>query len=140
MPDLHASDMAQALRGAGYRVTRPRLAVLQVLQDHDEGLSPEEIHQRGREAYAPLGLVTVYRTLEILDALGLARRVHTSGHCHGYARAEGDDHYLVCRRCHRVLAFPCHGLDALIAGVQQQTGYVVQGHLLELTGLCPDCQ
>ncbi len=87
-----------------------------------------------------MGLVTVYRTLEILDELGLARRVHTKGHCLGYARADGDNHYLVCHRCRRVLEFPCAGLDVLVENVQQRTGYVIDGHLLELTGLCPDCQ
>jgi Fur family ferric uptake transcriptional regulator len=140
MLDLENDDMAQALRGAGYRLTRPRRAVLQVLRESDESLSPEEIHRRGRAICGSLGLVTVYRTLDILDRLGLARRVHTQGRCHGYARADGAKHYLVCRRCERVIEFPCDGLDRLIAEVEQGTGYVIDAHLLELTGLCPDCQ
>jgi Fur family transcriptional regulator, ferric uptake regulator len=138
--DVRDGEMAQALRQAGYRLTQPRLAVLRVLELSGEELSPLGIYERGRAIYDRLGLVTVYRTLEILDELGVARRVHTHGRCRGYARAEGDQHYLVCRRCGTITGFPCEGLDPLIANVQGRTGYTVDAHLLELTGLCPECQ
>ncbi|MBN1933095.1 MAG: transcriptional repressor [Anaerolineae bacterium] len=137
---MSQDEMVAALRQAGYRLTRPRLAVLQVLLEHQEQLSPEELHHLGKAVYAPLGLVTVYRTLELLDRLGLAQRVHTAGRCHGYARIAGDHHHLVCRGCARVVEFPCEGLDALIAHVRQTTGFIVDSHLLELSGLCPNCQ
>ena len=140
MFDADHSPSAQALRQAGYKLTQPRLAVLSVLEDNDGRLSPYDIHRLGKKIYKRLGLVTVYRTLEILDELGVARRVHTQGHCHGYARAGDDQHYVVCRRCDRVIEFPCDGLDKLIASVRRETGYDIDEHLLELTGLCPQCQ
>jgi Fe2+ or Zn2+ uptake regulation protein len=133
-------SMAQELCEAGYRLTQPRRAVLQVLEESTVQLSPYEIHRRGQEIYPRLGLVTVYRTLELLDDLGLARRVHSEGSCHNYARAGEDKHYLVCRGCHRVVEFPCEGLDTLIEAVERRSAYEVDGHLLELTGLCPECQ
>ncbi len=132
--------MAQSLRQAGYRLTRPRLAILQVLAENEAGLSPEEVHQQGRELCASMGLVTVYRTLDLLAELGLVRRVHSEQGCHGYASAGMDRHYLICQNCRRVIEFPCDGLDGLIESVRQQTGYAITEHLLELSGLCPDCQ
>ncbi len=140
MADLNAPPMAQALRDAGYRLTQPRLAVLQVLDENDAGLNPEAIYDRGRAIYPSLGLVTVYRTLDLLAELGLVRRVHSEHRCHSYASAGTDRHHLICAGCHRVTEFPCNGLDALIEAVRQQTGYTVTEHLLELTGLCPACQ
>ncbi len=111
-----------------------------MLQEHEAGLSPEEIHKLGKVIYAPLGLVTVYRTLEILDELELVRRLHGDDHCHRYASSIPEQHYLVCKACHQVLEFPCNGLDALINAVQEQTGYRVTQHLLELRGFCPECE
>ena len=140
MSDINNSETTRALRQAGYKLTQPRLAVLSVLEEHAEQLNPYDIHRLGKKIYKRLGLVTVYRTLEILDELGVARRVHTQGRCHGYARAGGDQHYLVCRRCERIVEFPCDGLDNLIASVRCKTGYQIDAHLLELTGLCPQCQ
>jgi Fur family ferric uptake transcriptional regulator len=140
MVDTDIPSATQALREAGYKLTQPRLAVLSVLENNSGCLDPHDIHRLGKKIYKRLGLVTVYRTLEILDALGVARRVHTQGQCHGYARAGGDQHYVVCRRCERVVEFPCDGLDQLIAHVCQETGYDIDEHLLELTGLCPQCR
>jgi Fur family ferric uptake transcriptional regulator len=133
--------MAQALRQAGYRLTQPRLAVLQVLQENSGFLSPAEIHERGRALYPSLGLVTVYRTLETLDELDLVRRVHGRGNCHGYARANSArGHYLVCHRCGQVVEFPCEGMEGVIEAVRQRSGFAIEEHLLELVGLCPACQ
>ncbi|MHB1357387.1 MAG: Fur family transcriptional regulator [Anaerolineae bacterium] len=140
MTRLDAEKAAYALREAGYRLTQPRLAVIQVLQDKDEGLKPEEVLEYGRAVYPSLGLVTVYRTLEILTQLGFVRRVHSEQRCHSYASAGLDRHYLICQRCHRIIEFPCNGLEALLEGVKEQTGYVITQHLLELDGLCPACQ
>ena len=134
-------EIARALRQAGYRLTQPRLAILQVLQENNGYLSPAEIHERGRALCPSLGLVTVYRTLEMLDKLGLARRVHGQGNCHGYARANSaSGHYLVCHQCGQVNEFPCEGMKEIIETVQQQSGFIVEEHLLELVGLCPACQ
>jgi Fe2+ or Zn2+ uptake regulation protein len=141
MTDCGVKEIAQVLRQAGYRLTQPRLAVLQVLQEHNGYLSPAEIYERGRALYPSLGLVTVYRTLEMLDELGLARRVHGRGKCHGYARANSvSGHYLVCHRCSQVVEFPCEGMEGIIEAVRQQSGFTVEEHLLELGGLCPACQ
>jgi Fur family ferric uptake transcriptional regulator len=133
--------MARALQQAGYRLTQPRLAILQVLQENNGYLSPAEIYERGRALYPSLGLVTVYRTLETLDQLGLARRVHGRGGCHGYALANSaSGHYLVCRLCGQVIEFPCRGMEGIIEAVQQRSDFAVEEHLLELVGLCPACQ
>ena len=133
--------MAQALREAGYRLTQPRLAVLQVLQENNGYLSPTEICEQGRALHPSLGLVTVYRTLETLDELGLARRVHALGNCHGYARANSaSGHYLVCHQCGQITEFPCEGMEGVIEAVRQRSGFTVEEHLLELVGLCPACQ
>ena len=133
-------DMTQALRQAGYRLTRPRQAVLQVLQGNQEGLNPEEVYQQGKAICPTLGLVTVYRTLNLLAEMGLVRRVHSEQRCHSYASAGLDRHYLVCQDCHRVIEFPCEGLETMIEGLRQRTGYTITEHLLEFSGLCPDCQ
>ena len=133
-------ELTRILREAGYRVTQPRLAVLQVMVDHDAGLSPEEIHRLGQALCPSLGLVTVYRTLELFGEMNLVQRLHSEKHCHAYASGGGDRHHLICQRCHRVTAFDCDGLEGLIARVHRQTGYAISEHLLELSGLCPECQ
>lgn len=140
MSDPTQTKMVHALRQAGYRLTKPRLAILRVLQENDAGLNPEEVYLQGKTICPSLGLVTVYRTLDLLTELGLVRRVHSEHRCHSYASAGTDRHYLICLGCHRVIEFPCNGLESLIESVRQRTGYTIIEHLLEFSGLCPECQ
>jgi Fe2+ or Zn2+ uptake regulation protein len=100
-----------------------------------------ELHARSRTYYHRLGLVTVYRTLEVLDNLGLVRRVHREDGCHAYAPATaGHRHLVICQRCGRAEEFAGDDLSALLLKVEQATGYVVSDHWLQLFGTCPRCR
>jgi Fe2+ or Zn2+ uptake regulation protein len=132
----------QRLHQAGHRLTRPRQAVVRTLLEAGDVLRPEEVLVRGRTLCPTLGLVTVYRTLALLEELGVVRRVHGQGGCHGYAIASlRHGHHIVCRICHQVMEFPgSDDLSRLMGRVSEQTGFIVDDHLLELVGRCPDCQ
>ncbi len=132
----------ERLSRAGWRITTPRRVVMQVLQRAGRPLSPQEIYMRGRRIHRSLGLVSVYRSLEVLERVGLVRRVHQEDRCDGYILASpGHHHILLCRRCGRTVEFPgAEDLSGLIAQVEQRTGFQVEDHLLELIGLCSPCQ
>lgn len=138
---MREREMAHGLRARGYKLTAQRLAILKVIQEADGHLTPAEVLKEGTMFYPRLGLTTVYRTLELLSDLGFVRRVHLKEGCNAYAQAkERDGHHLVCQSCHRVVDFPCFGLEELVREMGQRTGFSVESHLLELAGLCPTCQ
>lgn len=129
------------LQSDGGRVTAPRRAVVEILAATDRALEPGEIHARAREQHPAIGLVTVYRTLEKLEALGLVERVHQHGGCHAFIRAaQGHEHVLLCEHCGKAQRFVGDDLEALIASLQRRTGFVIREHWLQLFGLCPACQ
>ncbi len=135
------NSLAEALSARGYKLTQPRRAVLQVVARASASLSPAEIHARAQAYYAHTGLVTVYRTLDVLVECGLVRKVHQADGCHGYALAsEGHAHHVICARCHAVAEFDGCDLTALFRRVQRRTGYSIQEHWLELFGMCPVCR
>lgn len=138
---LTEATLAESLTGRGYKLTQPRRAVLRVLVQSQVSLNPAEIHARAQKVYHKTGLVTVYRTLEVLTECGAVRKVHQSDGCHSYAPAsEGHAHHVVCERCHTVAEFDTCDLDDLLTVVQKRTGFKVQNHWLELSGLCPNCR
>ncbi|MCD4738018.1 MAG: transcriptional repressor [Anaerolineae bacterium] len=132
----------ETLSQAGCRITEPRRAVMTVLAQAERSLVPQEIFALGIKLHATLSLVTVYRTLELFEELSLVRRVHQDDKCHGYLlTAAGHRHVLVCEGCGRAVEFPGQDdLVALIARVEECTGYQVEAHLLQLVGVCPHCQ
>jgi Fur family ferric uptake transcriptional regulator len=83
----------------------------------------------------------VYRTLDVLAECGAVRRVHQSDGCHSYAPASaGHAHHVICEKCQSVAEFAGCDLNELFRSVQRRTGYKIEGHWLELFGLCPNCR
>ncbi len=130
-----------ALQAHGYRLTAARRAVLRVLARSERALDATQIFDLARRQAPGLGLVTVYRTLEALQALGLVQRVHCNTHCASYVAAEpGHQHLLVCRGCGRVWYFGGDDLGSLMQSVAGESGFVVEDHWLQLVGLCEACR
>jgi Fe2+ or Zn2+ uptake regulation protein len=135
-----ASGWLQHLQAAGYRLTAPRRAIVQILAASPYALGPLEVYELGRRQYARLGLVTVYRTLEKLEELNLVQRVHQPDGCHSYLPAtHGHEHIMLCQRCRRAEFFSGDDLAGLMAALAVRSGYRIQDHLLQLFGVCKDC-
>lgn len=131
----------QALHDNGYRVTAPRRAVVAVVATHGRALNPYQVFELARSRCRTLGLVTVYRTLEKLEALGLIERVHQPHGCHAYLPAKvGHQHLLLCQACGRAEYFSGDDLESLISRIAARTGYQIQEHWLQLFGLCTGCR
>jgi len=131
----------RALSEAGFSDTRARRAVVTALCETHRGATPADLLARGRRRHAALGQVTVYRPLEILEGLGLARKLHQEDGCSSYAVASrGHAHHVICRSCRAAVEFEGCRIDDVLKEVSARTGYKVESHFLELFGLCPRCR
>jgi Fur family transcriptional regulator, ferric uptake regulator len=130
-----------SFRAKGLRLTGPRRAIIECLGSTKDWLTPASVHEQASRHRPSLGLVTVYRTLNWLHQQGLVRRIHRPDGCHGYALASlTHGHYLVCQRCQQVIEFSTCDLGDLEAQITSETGFTVQGHMLQFVGVCPSCQ
>lgn len=138
-----ADQWLECLQANGYRLTAPRQAVVEVLASSQYILSPQDVYAQARERYPRLGLVTVYRTVEKLEELGLLQRVHQPSGCQGFVAAfSGHQHLLICQECGRVAYFEGdhEGIDQLISGIEKSSGFHIREHWLQLFGVCKGCQ
>ena len=121
------------IRGGGYKATPQRLAIL-------EAIGAEQ-HQRMEEIRARcpgVGLVTVYRTLDLLSELGVVRRLDL-GDGPRYELAEDHHHHLICEGCGSVAEFEQCPLDpGRLPWVWGD--FEVRAHSLEVYGTCADCK
>ena len=141
MPETYADQWMKSLQESGYRLTSPRRAIVERLAASDRALGPLDLFDQGRKDYPGLGLVTVYRTLEKLEQLGLVQRVHQPDGCHMFLRASrGHEHLLVCTSCGRAEFFSGDDLGKLILSIAERSGYQIREHWLQLYGLCATCQ
>ncbi len=135
-------NLQEKLNQQGLRLTRPRQEVTAILKESKIPLSPQTIHQRAIARNCEVGLVSVYRTLDLLSEMGLVRRVHGQDGCHGYVLASpGHHHHLICRECGKAVEFTGSGeLTDFIKQIEGTTGFTIDEHILQLYGLCQECQ
>ncbi len=146
LQDSHAHQLAARLAEGGHRLTRPRSAVLAQVAASSASFTATELLESVATVAPEVGRATVFRTLDLLVELGLVRRVHTEsagnwGHSYVLCDlAETHHHHLVCTSCGRVADFEGCGFDSMLPDLQARTSFRVEGHRLELYGLCEACQ
>ena len=135
-------DWKAILSQKGYRFSGPRKQVIELLETAEVALSPQQIHQELQDKDCDLGLVSVYRTLELLTRLELVTVVYDPQRNPGYLLSStGHHHHIVCQECHKALEFSgSDDIDELVHRVEAETSFQVRDHFLQLFGLCPECQ
>lgn len=130
-----------ALHQQGYRVTQPRLQVMEIVASSETPLTPQDIYQRSLEMDSPPGIASVYRTLEMMDELGLIQQIHQPGGCHAICPAlVGHQHLLICTSCGKMrIVDGNEDITTYLSDIEQQTGYQVDEHWLQIFGVCQDC-
>ncbi len=138
---LTERKVVAALRQQGYKLTPQRRAVIHAIASTQDHLTPASIYEKMRQVYPDIGLVTIYRTLEILAELGLICELHAGGNCRSYTiSAPQHHHHLICSNCGIVIDFTGHYLEGLEQSLSRESGFRIDGHLLEFVGLCQACQ
>lgn len=142
MPETVSDRLEPALchlREQGFRITRKRRRIVEILLASSRPLSALQILEKCR--FGPTDLVTVYRNLETLSSAGLVQRIPLEDGLQVFEAIEPGEHYhhLICRSCLRVerlTASHCHQLERFA----ESRGFVNLNHFSEIYGFCPDCQ
>lgn len=137
-----AKKIESKLKKHGYKITAQRRNIISAIMRSREHLTPGEIYGRIRLEYPGIGLVTIYRTLEILAELGLICEMHAGGSCRSYLmrRPSEHHHHLICSDCGTVIDFTDCDLDELERRLSKETSFKINGHLLEFVGQCRKCR
>jgi Fur family ferric uptake transcriptional regulator len=130
------------LKQAGLKATRPRLMILQLLEDAEERhLTAEGVYRSLLDAGEEVGLATVYRVLTQFEQAGLVKRHHFDGERAFFELDENKHHdHMVCMRCGRVEEFVNDEIERLQQEVAAAHNFKLTEHRMELYGLCADCQ
>jgi Fe2+ or Zn2+ uptake regulation protein len=129
-----------SLRAQGYRLTPQRLAILRVLREAGQHLTPLEVCQRAQQTMPGLTEATVYRSLGFLADNGLILAAHVGSGQLVYEIAGHDHHHVICRACGQMVEIEHDVLTALFAQLKEQTGYEIDSLHTTFFGLCPACQ
>jgi len=134
------ADWQQVLREKGYRLTPQRELVLSAVDELGHA-TPDEVLEKVHEQAAAVNISTVYRTLELLEELGLVRHAHLSDRAPTYHSTRTPQHvHLVCRSCGAVLDADVEEFSAMTRALDANHGFEPDLGHLTVFGLCENCR
>lgn len=132
-------DWRETLRERGYRLTPQRELILNAV-DALGHATPDEVLVEVRKHSDAVNVSTVYRTLEVLEELGLVRHAHLSDRAPTYHSVRDHEHFhLVCRNCHKVISVDPDVIKPLLARLDADYSFTVDVGHLTVFGTCEDC-
>jgi Fur family transcriptional regulator, ferric uptake regulator len=135
-----ADDLRAKLRGSGYRLTPQRELILDAVDSLGHA-TPDEVLAEVRKTSSALNISTVYRTLEVLEQLGLVRHAHLSDRAPTYHSVRDHEHFhLVCRNCHTVISVDPDVLEPTLDRLREEFAFEADVGHLTVFGRCTDCQ
>ena len=133
-------DWRRTLRERGYRLTPQRELILAAVERLGHA-TPDEVLAEVRQHSAAVNSSTVYRTLEVLEELGLVRHAHLTDRAPTYHSVTDHEHFhLVCRNCRKVISVGPDVVAPLAERLQKEQGFVIDVGHLAVFGQCLECE
>lgn len=134
-------NMADELSHQGYRMTPQRIMIVSAIENSENHISAEDIYAQVVAKYPNVNVSTVYRTLELLEQLGLVTKTEMGvGRIMYHPLEKGHHHHLVCRACGNVIDLDESALTPLKESLLRDYQFIAELRHLGILGLCVDCK
>lgn len=132
--------LAEYLAQNGLKQTRQREAILDAFLDQSEHITSDGLHEKVRVVHPDIGAATVYRTLKLFCAAGIAHALHFRDGVTLYERERFHHDHLICLDCGQITEFKSDLIEAQQLQIAEEHGYRLVQHRLHLYGYCRRCQ
>ena len=137
-PASELERFAQACRDQGTPVTHQRLAVYRVLLESDGHPDADTVYRKLKPGHPTLSQATVYKTIEMLERLGLVRKVPAPGPKRRFDANRHPHHHLWCVRCHGLTDIESDTLANL--ALPKGLDFEVMDYTIQFSGVCAACR
>ena len=125
------------------KFTNQREVILYTLYNNTQHFTSEDLYMLIKQEYPELsvGIATVYRTLTILEENGLVSSISlgTQGKKYEIANKPHHDH-IICEKCNKIVEFENEQIEELQHTIAKENGFKLTNHLMQLYGICKECQ
>ena len=134
-------NMIDELSHRGYRMTPQRMMIVSIIENSVNHISAEDIYAQVAAKYPHVNVSTVYRTLELLEQLGLVTKTEMGiGHIIYHPIEKGHHHHLICRACGKVIDLEESALTPLKESLLRDYRFTAELRHLGILGLCENCK
>lgn len=135
-----ARAVIASLRERGYRVTPQREAIVAEVMAAEGHITAQDIARRVQRAMPAVNASTVYRTLGLLEEVGVVTHSHLEGGAEYHRSGEGDHVHLTCARCGAEDDLSLREAESLKRVIRRHRGFLPDLTHFAISGLCADCQ
>lgn len=132
------SELEVMFAHKGLRLTAPRLAVFDALQQAGAPMAINEIIKK----CPTIDRVSIYRTIDVFIQLGITEVVPV-GWKKRYELTspfKSHHHHLYCTQCSKLIDVHSKKLELLVASLVREYHFMPHEHKFEISGLCEACQ
>ena len=134
-------EIVGKLSEKGYRLTPQRLMILSAIENSEDHISAEEIYAQVVAKYPHINISTVYRTLELLEQLGLVTETDLGGGRVRYHPGDkGHHHHLVCKECGAIIDLDESVLARLHDVLLNRYNFNADMKHMAIFGRCANCK
>lgn len=131
-------DLKRTLHQRGLRMTPQRQLVLDAVRELGHA-TPEQICVQVQTVAPAVNITTIYRTLDLLEKLGVVRHTHLGHGAPNYSEQEHQHVHLVCHECGAVVESPSDLMNGLAERLREVAGFQLDVTHVALSGRCADC-
>lgn len=133
------------LKGKGYKLTPQRRAIVDIIiQNSGSHLTTEELYDLVKTECPEIGLATVYRTVQLLEELGVVSKLDLNDGCYRYELVREDEnhqhHHLICSHCGKVIEVQGDLLEVLEHEIESKYDFKIKNHSVKFYGVCSECK
>ncbi|WP_149162367.1 Fur family transcriptional regulator [Treponema phagedenis] len=139
--DIIVDMEGSTLSNKKLRKTKARRKILSLFMTEGIIKTAEEVYALCSAEMA-INLSTVYRTLNTLAESGILIKSIRQDGTACFQRPctnEAHHHHLVCVECRTMVDIDDCPITEIENKISKETGFLITGHTVELSGLCPDC-
>ena len=139
-------EFKKIIRDGGLKFTKQREYILRELYISETHITPEELHYKMQSYQIPLnstkiGIVTIYRTLSLLENRGFVTTIISEKDAKRYELASKSHHdHIICQKCKKIVEFSNDEVENIQNNIANSLGFKVVGHSMQIFGICKDCQ
>jgi len=148
MPKLSSTEIEKLksnLKEKGYKLTPQRRAIVDnIIKNEGSHLTTEELYDLVKQECPEIGLATVYRTVQLLEDLGVVSKLDLNDGCYRYELVHEDEnhhhHHLICSNCGKVIEVQGDLLEVLEHEIESKYDFKIKNHSVKFYGICNECK
>ncbi|MCD1147172.1 transcriptional repressor [Peptoniphilus sp. KCTC 25270] len=138
-------EIKEILQNKGYKYTKQRESVYEIfVENRNVHMTTEEVYLEALKVMPEIGIATIYRTVLVLEELGLISAITFEDGITRYELKKEDDahthHHLVCTQCNKIIEVNVDLLESLEEQIEEKESFKITDHNLKFYGVCCDCR